>query len=61
MTNCVVAPFSSSHKTARLVEAASLSRGSMYFCVIYRKMATGCVDKEMNAVMDSYMKECDGE
>ena len=28
---------------------------------IFRKMATECVDEEMNAVMDSYMKECDGE
>ena len=61
MTNGVSAPFSSSHKTARLVEAATLSRGSMESRAIFRKMATECVDKEMNAVMDSYMKECDGE
>ena len=61
MTNGVSAPFSSSHKTARLVEAATLSRGSMESRAIFRKMATECVDEEMNAVMDSYMKECDGE
>ena len=35
--------------------------GSMESRAIFRKMATECVDKEMNAVMDSYMKECDGE
>lgn len=61
MTNGVSAPFSSSHKTARLVEAATLSRGSLKSRSMFMKMAQECEDEEMSAVMDSYMKECDGE
>lgn len=61
MTNGVSAPFSSSHKTARLVEAATLSRGSKMSRMKFREMEETCVDEEIRKVMASYRKECDEE
>lgn len=61
MTNGVSAPFSSSHKTARLVEAATMSRGSEMSRMKFREMADSCADEEIRNVMASYRKECDGE
>ena len=61
MTNGVSAPFSSSHKTARLVEAATLSRGSMESRAMFRKMADECEDTEVSAFMECYRTVCDSD
>jgi len=59
MTNGISVPFESGHKTARLVEAATMSRGSMASRKLFDTMAKACVDPEMAAVFDSYRKERD--
>ena len=61
MTNGVSAPFSSSHKTARLVEAATLSRGAMESRAMFRKMADECEDTEVSAFMECYRTVCDSD
>ena len=52
-------PFESGYKIARLVEAATVSRGSMKSRMMFDEMAGICEDKEMAAVFDSYRKERD--
>lgn len=57
MTNGISVPFESGYKTARLVEAATMSRGSMASRMKFDKMARSCADEEMSAVFNSYRKE----
>lgn len=59
MTNGISVPFESGYKTARLVEAATMSRGSMTSRMKFDKMARSCADEEMSAVFNSYRKERD--
>ena len=59
MTNGISVPFESGYKTARLVEAATMSRGSMASRMKFDKMARSCADEEMSAVFNSYRKERD--
>lgn len=59
MTNGISVPFESGYKTARLVEAATMSRGSMESRMKFDKMARSCADEEMSAVFNSYRKERD--
>ena len=59
MTNGISVPFESGYKTARLVEAATMSRGSMASRMKFDMMAESCVDEEMSAVYRSYRKERD--
>lgn len=59
MTNGISVPFESGNKTAHLVEAATLSRGSMASRLKFDKMAETCIDEEMSAVYRSYKKERD--
>ena len=59
MTNGISIPFESGYKTARLVEAATMSRGSMASRMKFDKMARSCADEEMSAVFNSYRKERD--
>jgi len=59
MTNGISVPFESGYKTARLVEAATMSRGSMASRMKFDKMARSCADEEMSAVFNSYKKERD--
>lgn len=57
MTNGISVPFESGHKTARLVEAATMARGSAEQRIKFDKMAVECYDSEMSAVYESYKKE----
>lgn len=57
MTNGISVPFESGYKTARLVEAAAMSRGSMASRIKFDMMAGECADEEMTAVYNSYRKE----
>ena len=59
MTNGISVPFESGHKTARLVEAAAMSRGSMASRMRFDKLAEDCRDEEMAAVYRSYRSERD--
>lgn len=59
MTNGISIPFESGYKTARLVEVATMSRGSMASRMKFDKMARSCADEEMSAVFNSYRKERD--
>ena len=59
MTNGISVPFESGYKTARLVEAATMSRGSMASRMKFDMMAESCADEEMAAVYRSYRKERD--
>ena len=57
MTNGVSVPFESGHKTARLVEAATMSRGSVTSRMKCDMLAEECKDEELAAVYHSYRKE----
>lgn len=57
MTNGISVPFESGYKTGRLVEAATMSRGSMKSRMMFDEMAESCVDPEMAAVFNSYRSE----
>jgi hypothetical protein len=57
MTNGVSVPFESGHKTARLVEAATMSRGSVTARMKFDMLAKECDDEELAAVYHSYRKE----
>ena len=57
MTNGVSVPFESGHKTARLVEAATMSRGSVTSRMKFDMLAEECKDEELAAVYHSYRKE----
>ena len=59
MTNGISVPFESGHKTARLVEAATMSRGSMKSRAMFDMMADACEDAEMGEVFRSYRIERD--
>ena len=59
MTNGISVPFESGYKNARLVEAATMSRGSMASRMAFDAMAEACVDEELSAVYESYRKERD--
>ena len=54
MTNGMSVPFESGEKTARLVEAATWSRGSMKAREKFDKMDEECVDEEMKKVYAYY-------
>jgi hypothetical protein len=57
MTNGMSVPFESGYKTARLVEAAALSRGSMKARKKFDKMSEECDDEEMKQVFACYRSE----
>lgn len=57
MTNGMSVPFESGYKTARLVEAAALSRGSMKARKKFDKMSEECDDEEMTKVFACYWSE----
>lgn len=57
ITNGVSVPFESGHKTARLVEAATMSRGSVTSRMKFDMLAEECKDEELAAVYHSYRKE----
>lgn len=54
LTNGVSVPFRSGHKTARLVEAATMARGSYKSRMMFDKMASSCEDDEIRNVFQSY-------
>jgi len=57
MTNGISVPFMTGSKTAKLVEAATMSRGSMASRKKFDEMSAACVDPEMAGVFRSYRKE----
>ena len=59
MTNGVSVPFHSGEKTARLVEAAVSSRGTMRARARFDTMMAECTDEEMKEVYGTYKKERD--
>ncbi len=59
MTNGISVPFESGNKTARLVEAATLSRGSAKSRARFDTLESACGDAEMAKVFKSYRKERD--
>lgn len=59
MTNGISVPFESGEKTSRLVEAATMARGSMESRMMFDAMAESCADPEMAAIYDSYRSERD--
>ena len=63
MTNGVSAPFKSGEKTARLVEAAALSRGSVAQRQLWDRMRDDyCEDEELDDVFSAYYAtRCDGD
>lgn len=56
MTDGVSVPFHSSHKTADLVEAANLARGSRKSREKFDMMFDGCRDEEMRSVFSCFKK-----
>lgn len=61
MTNGVSVPFESGEKTARLVEAATMARGSFSSRKRFDELADSCEDEEMKKVFTSYLKERNDE
>ena len=59
MTNGISVPFTSGHKTARLVEAATMSRGSLKARKMFDTMASAFTDEETCAIFESYKRERD--
>lgn len=59
MTNGMSVPFESGEKTARLVEAATWSRGSMEARKKFDSLEESCSDEEMKKVFRCYKKERD--
>lgn len=57
LTNGVSVPFRSGHKTARLVEASTMVRGSYKSRMMFDKMADSCSDDEICNVFRSYKSE----
>ena len=57
MTNGISVPFETGYKTARLVEAAAMSRGSFKSRAKFDLLMEECDDIEMRNVYDSYKKE----
>lgn len=56
MTNGMSVPFESGYKTARLVEAAAWSRGSMKARAKFDLLKEACEDEEMKKVYSCYKK-----
>lgn len=54
MTNGISVPFESGYKTARLVEAATMARGSMEARAKFDILSDSCEDKEMQEVYHCY-------
>ncbi len=59
MTNGISVPFETGYKTARLVEAAAMSRGSFSSRKKFDILMDACEDAEMKRVYSSYKKERD--
>jgi hypothetical protein len=59
MTNGISVPFASGHKTARLVETATMARGSMESRIKFDKLFDECKDEELHNVFASYKDERD--
>ena len=59
MTNGISVPFETGYKTARLVEAAAMSRGSFSSRKKFDILAEECDDLELKRVYESYKKERD--
>lgn len=59
MTNGMSVPFQSGYKTARLVEVATCSRGSMKARAKFDELEEACEDEEMRNVFRCYKKERD--
>ena len=57
MTDGMSVPFESGAKTARLVEAATWSRGSKADRLKFDRLMEECSDKEMQEVFTAYMSE----
>ena len=57
MTNGISVPFESGEKTAHLVEAATMARGSKKSREMFDTLAAKCEDAEMAEVFRSYRKE----
>lgn len=57
MTNGISVPFETGEKTARLVEAATMARGSISSRQRFDAMEADCDDMEMNQVFMSYHAE----
>lgn len=61
ITNGVSVPFESGYKTARLVEAATMARGSSASRAMFDTLEEKCCDEEMRKVYNSYRKEREKE
>ena len=59
MTNGISVPFASGHKTARLVETATMARGSMKSREKFDLLFSECMDKECRDVFSAYKDERD--
>lgn len=59
MTNGISVPFETGYKTARLVEAATMARGTMESRMRFDEMADACEDEELSKVFMSYRSERD--
>lgn len=59
MTNGISVPFTSGEKTARLVEAATMARGSVGSRMMFDSLCCSCADEETLGIFASYKKERD--
>lgn len=59
MTNGISVPFASGHKTARLVETATMARGSFESRMKFDKLFEECEDKECYMMFSAYKGERD--
>ena len=59
MTNGISVPFASGHKTARLVETATMARGSMKSREKFDMLYSECLDDECRNVFSAYKEERD--
>lgn len=59
MTNGISVPFETGEKTAKLVEAATMARGSLLSRMKFDELRQDCDDMEMNGVYNSYSDERD--
>ena len=59
MTNGISVPFASGHKTARLVETATMARGSMKSREKFDMLYSECLDDECREVFSAYKEERD--
>lgn len=54
ITDGISVPFDSGEDTARLVEAATLSRGSVEQRILFDKLSAECSDPKLKRVFSSY-------